>query len=395
LENPFRIGERVTGEFFTNRAREVKRIRRAMAEPSRLLVYGPRRMGKSSAIRVAADRVRRDGGIVVRADLGGATSTSEVADRLLTSLARTLPSDQDGWISEWVQALRLEFSTDALGFPVLRLGVQPPSTGFGGRRALAGLSEVLHRMDRLGEQGPAPVCVVLDEFQRLTRLGGEEAAWELRDLVQGHHHLSYVCAGSEEGVIERLTSRDGAFHGAFERLYLAELPRDHFATWIDDRMASSGLGRAEGTGLTAIGLAGPRTEDVLKLARQIWFRASARGRIANNDVDRAMEELVRSDRGVFEKLWSGLTPHQQRVLRAVAVGVQTLTAQAVRERYQLRSSSAVSQAVEALARRGLLQKNGPELVFDDPFLRAWVEKELPPGLQKAKGQEKKQPTKDR
>lgn len=51
MDNPFRIGERVSGEYFIDRAEEVKRIHRAMPDPSRLLVYGPRRMGKSSAIQ--------------------------------------------------------------------------------------------------------------------------------------------------------------------------------------------------------------------------------------------------------------------------------------------------------------------------------------------------------
>ena len=48
---PFRVGEHVTGEFFTDRADEVKKILRFMRDPSRLLVYGERRHGKSSAIR--------------------------------------------------------------------------------------------------------------------------------------------------------------------------------------------------------------------------------------------------------------------------------------------------------------------------------------------------------
>jgi hypothetical protein len=123
-----------------------------------------------------------------------------------------------------------------------------------------------------------PVCVVLDEFQRVVALGSPRAAWELRDLMQGHHHVSYVCAGSEEGVIEDLTAGDGPFHGAFERLYLAEMPRDHFALWIEDRMRSGGLKNTAGVGRTVIDRAGPRTEDVLKLARQVWFLGMARGR---------------------------------------------------------------------------------------------------------------------
>jgi len=380
LDNPFRVGERVAGEHFTDRSDEVRRIHRAMRDPSRLLVYGPWRMGKSSAIRVAGERFRQEGGIAVRADLGGATGVTEVADRLLTSLAREAPPRDPTWLADWIRGLNLELTADAAGFPVLRLGIRPPEVRFSQGGPLHGLAQVLDRLDRLGSEGEAPVCVVLDEFQRLGHFGPDRAAWELRDLMQGHHHLSYVCAGSEEGVIEELTARDGPFHGAFERLYLAEMPRDHFARWIDDRLRSTGLRETAGVGTAAIERAGPRTEDVLKLARLIWFRGVARGWLEPGDVEAALSGIVRGDRGVFEKLWADLTPHQRNVIRAVAGGAEALTSSEVRRRYGLRSGSAVSQAVAALLRRGLLARASGVVVFDDPFFGAWVRKESPPGL---------------
>lgn len=375
MQNPFRIGERVAGEHFTDRAEEVNRILRAMRDPSRLLVYGPRRMGKSSAIEVASEQVRNEGGVVVRADLGGATGVAEVADRLLTSLAREARAGTAERITEWVKALSLELTTDASGLPVLRLRMR---AGKGDR--LPGLAEVLDRLEALGAESAHPVCIVLDEFQRLVDFGPERAAWELRDIMQGHHHVSYLCAGSEEGVIEALTARDGPFHGAFERLYLAALPEDHFAHWIDDRLCTSGIQGGEGVGAAAIRAAGPRTEDVLKLARQLWFQGVARGSLGPDDMDAAVAAIVRSDRGVFEKLWAELTPHQRNVLRAVGGGVQALTSQDARRRYDLKSGSAVSQAVETLVRRGLLTRAEREVGFDDPFFGAWVREESPPGL---------------
>ena len=53
--NPFRIGEHVSGYHFADREEETARIRAAMLSASSLLVYGPRRMGKSSTIANAAE----------------------------------------------------------------------------------------------------------------------------------------------------------------------------------------------------------------------------------------------------------------------------------------------------------------------------------------------------
>ena len=49
--NPFRIHGLVAGDYFTDRVKELKRLVHALTEPgSKLLVYSPRRMGKTSAV---------------------------------------------------------------------------------------------------------------------------------------------------------------------------------------------------------------------------------------------------------------------------------------------------------------------------------------------------------
>ena len=86
-DNPFRIGEHVSGYHFADREEEVARIRDAMLSASSLLVYGPRRMGKSSTINNAADSARnaRPKPIVVAADVATATNLYDVSARLLRS----------------------------------------------------------------------------------------------------------------------------------------------------------------------------------------------------------------------------------------------------------------------------------------------------------------------
>ena len=51
INNPFKIHGIVEGEYFTDRTDELRLMVRSLTEPgNKLLVYGPRRMGKTSAI---------------------------------------------------------------------------------------------------------------------------------------------------------------------------------------------------------------------------------------------------------------------------------------------------------------------------------------------------------
>jgi len=182
-ENPFRIGEHVTGDHFTDREAEVDRIPVAMLQASSLLVYGRRRMGKSSAIRIAADeaRARRPGVIVVHVDVSTVTSLFDISARLLRSLYEQTRSLR----------IRLEEIFGGLG---PRVTITPdesggvPSISFGIERRTADdeekrrtLEAVFGRLLSVRERLDRPVAVVLDEFQAIHGLGGPSAEWHLRE----------------------------------------------------------------------------------------------------------------------------------------------------------------------------------------------------------------------
>ena len=89
--NPFRIHGTVSGPYFTNREREVARFRDVLSEPTaKLVVYGHRRMGKTSALEVAARSIRDDGGHAVMADLSTASTITDLGNRILEGVATSL-----------------------------------------------------------------------------------------------------------------------------------------------------------------------------------------------------------------------------------------------------------------------------------------------------------------
>lgn len=375
-QNPFRIGDHVTGAFFTDRAEEVGRIVGALREPTRLLVFGPRRVGKSSAIAVAMERARSEGVLVVRADLSTASSLVDVANRLLHSLSGQRSRDR---LVELAASLSphvtLSFD-ERSGAPRLAFGVarrREPEEGQ--RRSLDAVIERLAASAGDGER----VAVVLDEFQAVRRFGGEPAEWHLRDLIQRHGELSFVCAGSEVTLIHEMLGKDRAFFRAFELLHLGPIDPDHLARWIDDRLTGAGV-EAEGVGAAIIHRAGPRTQDVLQVARHVHSRGLPRGKARVADVDEAVLDVVREEDPVIRTTWLNLTAHQQNVLRAVASGVDQLFAAATRDRYGLPTSSTVATAVDALESRGLLFREGETITFDSPFVRRWVEREAVPDV---------------
>jgi hypothetical protein len=381
-QNPFRIGERVSGYAFADREQEVARIRQAMLSASSLLVYGQRRMGKSSTIHVAAEAARRSRPkpIIVSADVATATNLFDVSARLLRSLYLE---------TRWLK-LRLE---DLLGGLAPRVTVKldehggPPSITFGIDRRTASEEErrrafegVFERLSQVRESARRPVAVVLDEFQAVRSFAGESSEWHLRDVMQRHGDLAFVCAGSQESLIHGMIGPDRAFYKMFDLLHLGPIDEHVFADWLEERLAR-GSGVAPGVGLQLVRLAGPRTQDVVQVARQLYFLGLASGRRAEvEDVQAALDEVVRSEAPLLRSLWSELSPQQQDVLRVVALGVERLFSAEVRDQYGLPGASSVHKAVETLVARGVLVREGTGAAFDSPFFRRWVLTEVAPDL---------------
>ncbi len=81
-ENPFVVSLLARGEHFADREEELIRIRDAYCTPGgKLIVYGDRRLGKSSALERAAELARRDGCRVAIASFATASDSSEAAQR--------------------------------------------------------------------------------------------------------------------------------------------------------------------------------------------------------------------------------------------------------------------------------------------------------------------------
>ncbi len=373
--NPFRVHGSARGAFFTDRADEVARAVHILREPgAKLLVYGPRRMGKTSMLEVAIQRVTRLGHRCFLADLSQASTVTDMAFRVLEAAGRALGPD---WKSFW-HDLAGRLSAVATWAPDPASGVLLPRFELGLRRAEVPdqhtmLGGVLNAIEATAKAKKALVGIVLDEFQEIRRFGGDRAEWQLRGVVQHHEHVSYVFAGSEEHVIRQMIGPSRAFYGMLDILAFGPMDPGHLARWLDERMASAGV-RSSGAGERIVAIAGPRTGDVVQVARACFDIARASGRASSAEADRAFLEVVTDQDDPLHAFWASLTPHQQNVLRAVADGAAAITGRLARERFALLTSSAVVQTLAAFVARGRLVRTDTPAGydFDSPFARAWV-----------------------
>jgi hypothetical protein len=368
------VGGAVAGPFFTDRAAERKRISRALVEPqAHLLVYGPRRMGKTSTLRVVQQDLLRAGRLVVMADLSTASAPADLATRILqgatAALGRRWPDALQWLVQHFGVRVRLVTDPAGLILPSVDVGVREAPADEQ-RRTLAGALEAI---ETLARHKRAHVGVILDEFQEIHRFGAEQAEAELRGVLQRQLHVSYVLAGSDEGLIRAMTGAKRPLYKLLEPLYFAPMESAHLARWIEDRLAGAGV-RARGVGGRTVEVAGPRTRDVVQLARGVFEAARSAGTATATPatVEEAFLQIVHGEDEPHRARWDGLTALQQNVLRALAVCASGLTTAATRRAFALGPQGTATKAAQALIAQGWVTKDGTAYRYDSPFARGWV-----------------------
>lgn len=365
---PFLTQQVAGGAHFTDREREVSRVLDVMRTAGRLVVYGERRMGKSSLIMRAAERVQANGGVALVADAWGA----ETLDQINNAFYKALPRD---WLvgdrlASLLRSLRslAALSVDDEGRPTLQLS----GTGRDKNESRERLQRLLEGIDRIAASMDTPVVVVIDEFQRFEDLENASVGL-LRSLVQETPNVAYVFSGSIVGLVSRLLSPTGPFH-AIERLEVGPIDPEHLVPWIEHKMEANQVEVVAGTGSRICEIAGPVTEYVLRLAKVVYRRAHQTGgpAVASPDlVEAAFQEVIGDFSGSFELIWADLSPSKKQVLRAVAEGEQHLNARDVIQRFGLGSSSVASYAINELRDGALLAPSKPYRI-SDPFLAEWI-----------------------
>jgi hypothetical protein len=184
-----------------------------------------------------------------------------------------------------------------------------------------------------------------------------------------------------EHLIQRMVNSKGSLYKLVDKLPFGPINPRHLADWIDRRISAAAI-EVQGVGDYVVHLAGPRTRDIVQVARRCYDLATIRGRATIEEVENAFEDIIGEEHDLLYASWLSLTVHQQNVLRAVAAGEKGLTTHETLSKFTLGSSGTVINTVNSLIKAGHLIRNDAYTRkkvaaptgydFDSPFFKSWV-----------------------
>lgn len=376
--NPFIIARLPAAEAFADRVQEVRRIAAAFREPGgKLLVYGDRRLGKSAALHVAAAKARSASLPVAVVDLSTVSGPAEAANQILTAVHRAVGRSWTDLFKAVAKALSVQISATADpaagGLPTVAVTVA--STRPAEERYLL-VTDVLTAVEAELRRRGKRLGLALDEFQRIHEWGGEDAEWALKGATERHEAISYVLAGSSRSLIEDMVAdKSRALWKLFDLLQMGPIDPVELAIWIRKRARRAGVAMSDDSAQAIVRVAGPRTRDVVQLARHVWARGRPSRRATLNDVAEAMDTLVREQDAIQRRVWATIDATAQDILRLLAADPNVaITSAETLARYDLGAKSSVHRGMVNLVKAELLTvAESGRYLYDDPFFRRWVQ----------------------
>lgn len=378
--NPFNFGDLAVDAGFADRERELDELTADMVNGQNVVVFAPRRYGKSSLVwRAAQQVVSSDRVLVAQVDLMLTASKEQLA----AALAKAVYEE----IATPLFRVRERMTRVVSGLRIAPIVTVDPQTGELGFSFRAGheradvdatLQALFELPAKLAAERRRRVAIVFDEFQEVLSIDPRLPSL-MRSIFQTQPDVAHVYLGSKRSMMERLfNDANEPFWRSAKQMELGLIPTPEFVPFLVGRFESTSRRLPVAIAESALGLTGGNPYATQELAYALW-EETPRGRAANEGaLERALDRVLRSENAHFGLVWERASQAQRLVLQALALEpTTTVTAAEYRNRHDLGAPSTVARALEALVQQELVRQLAPgHYVIAEPFLTEWLRRKL-------------------
>lgn len=370
MRNPFTLKAIPPGAPFCNRDEERSDLYRHALNQANVVVFSPRRYGKTSLVKKVQWDLQQKGFLTFYADFFMVSTVKDIAERLAKSVYSVLHQKQS-LLKKGMRYLKT-FKTFR---PVLKpsaengltLTVEPSSYAGSGMDLL---DNVLEELGLFIRKESSKVHIVLDEFQEIMELKRTPVEGLLRKHTQ-EHACSYFFVGSRRRLLlDIFNQRKRPFYQSALMYPIEPLPHDQLSSFLIEQFNRAGK-------KCSLEMAGRISERIFQypyyaqlLAYNV-FEVSGRV-VEDKDIEAGLERLIASERYGYEAIVQGLTAPQIALLRALASSPDSkILSNDFLRRYNL-TVGGIQNAQKKLVQLDLIEKNQDVWRVVDPVFASWL-----------------------
>jgi AAA+ ATPase superfamily predicted ATPase len=374
--NPFNFGDLALDEAFTDREAELRELKADIRNGQNLVIFAPRRYGKSSLVwRAAQELVDADEALVAQVDLMRTATREQLAAKLAQAIHEQIATplfrarEKAGNV---FRSLRIA--------PVMTVDPNTGSLGFSFRAGHtsedidATLERLLELPAELAAERNKPVALVFDEFQEVVDIDPHLPPL-MRAVFQSQPEVAHIYLGSKRSMMaEIFNDANEPFWRSARQMELGAIPRAAFAGFIRERFEATGRSVQPEVIERVLKITGGHPYGTQEIAYALWEETPPGATADDAAFERSLDRVLRSENAHFTLVWDDASRTQRLVLQALALEPpESVNAEDYRRRHGLPGSSSLQRALDTLVDDELVTKLRPgSYRISEPFLAEWI-----------------------
>lgn len=379
VTNPFVYGKVARGECFADREREIAELSSDILSGQNVILFSPRRYGKTSLILEVLDRVRAQGVLAVYLDLFKVVSEEDFVAAYAKEIARLCGGGIRAALNRIRSLLPRLIPKVVVKGEGVEVELEFEFDLRGAREPL--LDDLFEAVAVLAREREKQAVVVFDEFQEIAGWDeGERVQRQMRAHFQHHAQVAYIFMGSKRHLMQDIfQSKNRPFYRFGKHLPLGKIPEEEFAAFIEARFKSTGFQVEEGAPHRILEITENHPYYTQLLCHVLWDRQRDERLITADHVALGVEEVLSREAHAFHEIWEALPLRARQLLVALAreesPQVEIYSTKFLR-RHNLGSASSVQRALERLLSEELLERVDGKYEFTDVFFKRWLRREF-------------------
>ncbi|MBN2779261.1 MAG: ATP-binding protein [Bacteroidales bacterium] len=358
MENPFKFGSIVQGEYFTNRVKEIGEITNVISSKNHLILISPRRFGKTSLIKKVLTETNHK---QVFLNLQAYNSPEEFASKLLSEIYKNFSIQK---LTDYIKGFRI---VPSVNINPVSQDISVSFTQSGKKQII--LEDVFNLLEKLSAK--KKVICVFDEFQDIFRID-KSLDRILRTIMQGHQNVNYIFLGSEESMMKYIFEdvKSPFYHFGY-LMNLSPISEDDFKNFISNRFKHSKVGILPEQIIEILGFTKSHPFYTQQLAFNVWNNIVLTENNKNKVIE-TIEQVVQKHDNDYERLWQNLNNTDRKLLKGLALLEMSPMTSEFGVYSGLRSTSTVLSSLKRLIQRSYLIKVDGKYTIEDPFFSIWI-----------------------
>ncbi|MEA3358031.1 MAG: ATP-binding protein [Thermodesulfobacteriota bacterium] len=374
MANPFRFGQVVSGDLFCNRKSEIEQITRDLAGGQSIVLYSPRRYGKTSLLQAVSKELRTSKILYGNADFFACNSSEKVVNAVSRATAKAIIDDLKS-IEKFVKRAAQIFTRTRFS-----IRYEPDGTGSFGispefssqATSIDSLSDVFSGLSLYLKKTKKRAVIVLDEFQQIIRVNSNLEA-EFRTIIQQQDRVAFAFLGSRTQLLKDMFSNEKRpFYHAAKIMELGPIKPEALSEFIKSRFKKIAVSISDELALKIATRVKGHPDYAQRLCSHILDGLEAKTvseGFIEHGVSRMLSSLTPSFAGIFEEL--PLRESQVMTILSEHGPLRTFSNKMLQP-YDMGTPS-LHKALSNLIKKDLIRKGkGREYYVADNFLHEWI-----------------------